>query len=55
MRENNAPVGWIHLRCYGVDEYVCSMDCVAQIRKWSEAREKALAENRLTLPPDVVI
>ena len=53
--EGKAPPLWIHLQAFGVDEVVCSEDCVTQRRKRHEALLKQLEQNKLTLPPDVVI
>jgi len=56
-RELGAPAGWIHVMAFGVDERVCSQDCVGQVYKHQAARKKALDESRKEplLPPDVVI
>lgn len=53
--DGKAPPLWIYLQAFGVDQVVCSEDCVAQIRKRYEARQEQLKRNRFTLPPDVVI
>jgi hypothetical protein len=51
------PQHWIRLRAFGVDEIVCSMDCVTQIRIHQEMLQKQLDETRKIplLPPDVVL
>ena len=57
VSEHKGPVGWIHLMAFGVNEWVCSQDCVAQIRVHQDALQKQLDESRKEpiLPPDVVI
>lgn len=57
ISEGKGPSGWIHLMAFGVDEWVCSEDCVAQIRVHQTALQKQLDESRKEplLPPDVII
>lgn len=54
----HAPIGWIHLRAWGVDVIVCSSDCMGVIHKRQMARIDALEQSRKEeplLPPDVQI
>jgi len=57
MSDAKGPPGWIHLMAFGVNEWVCSDDCVAQIYRHQTALQKQLDESRKEplFPPDVVI